>query len=610
MLARATSSGSTVVSDLRQRAGNDAVNRGLEMTAAIAALPDRRSGMRAFDPKLVLLALYLALDWRTVADRGASLGPSLELGVFVALYGLLAMALAAAAYTPRHAGRIALAAVFAAASWFLQGYEWATGSPLDYNAFETMVASRGDAGSAFAQHGAVMVRAGATALVLFAALALPPRRKGLPYGLHWALPLAAIVALAAMLYVRGGEGSRALPAAFAPVSQAAIKGWLLLTEDARPRNPVRFAPVRPPAAQDIVLIVDESVAANYLDINSPRGVHSGLREGRAGLQVVNYGVAASVANVSAGSNRTLRFGGTRGNYRDVGKFEASIWAYAKAAGLRTVYLDGQRFGGALQNLMTAEERAEIDDFVQLGSTPVMERDQVLARLLAERLENGVAEFIYVNKVGAHFPVADKFPAAAARYHPLPARGETASVIDMGPVHGDHAGTAEEWRLYRNAYRNTLIWNTGGFFDTLLPRLDPSRAVILYTSDHGQDLHERGNPGKATHGTNDPMPEEGAVPLVVIDSAGAPRLDWAAHAAANHDGMSHFRVFPTLLALMGFAENDVARLYGPSLVSPARDALSFTNTYFATLGREPSWRTIDPAALAQPPADDTVRMAMR
>jgi hypothetical protein len=75
-------------------------------------------------------------------------------------------------------------------------------------------------------------------------------------------------------------------------------------------------------------------------------------------------------------------------------------------------------------------------------------------------------------------------------------------------------------------------------------------------------------------------------------------------------MSHFRVFPTLLALMGFAEEDVASLYGPSLVSPARDELSFTNTYFATLGREPSWRTIDPAALAQPPADDTVRMAMR
>lgn len=580
------------------------------MTAAIATRPTRHAGSLALDPKPALLALYLAADWRAVAERVAALGPSLELGAFLALYGLLAMALAAAAHIPGHAGRTALAAAFAPASFFLHGYEWATASPLDYNAFETMLASRGDAGSAFAQHGAVMLQAGLTALLLFAALALPPRRRGLPLALHWLLPLAAVIGLGGMLYVRGGEGSRALPAAFAPVSEAGIKGWLLLTEEARSRNPVRFAPVRPPAAQDVVLIVDESVAAEYLDINSPRGVHSGLREARPGLRVINYGVAASVANVSAGSNKTLRFGGTRDSYREVGKFEASIWAYARAAGMRTVYLDGQRYGGELQNLMTPAERAEIDDFVQLGSTPVVERDQVLARLIAERLANEVAEFIYVNKVGAHFPVADKFPEEAARYRPSLARGETDHVIDMGPVHGSHHGTADEWRRYRNAYRNTLEWNTGRFFEALLPQVDPARAVILYTSDHGQDLHERGNPGKATHGTNDPLPEEGAVPLVVIDSAAAPRLDWAAHLAANRDGMSHFRIFPTLLALLGFAESDVAPFYGPSLVSPAKEELSFTNTYFATLGREPSWRRIDPAALAQPPASDAAQLAAR
>lgn len=580
------------------------------MTTAVAAASSPRAGWTALDPKPLLLVLYLAIDWRTVADRIAALGLSVELGMFVALYGLLAVALAAAAYIPGHVGRTALAVVFAAASWLLHGYEWATASPLDYNAYATMVASSGDAGSAFAQHGLVMLEAGATALLLFAALALPPRRRGLPLALHWLLPLAAVAALGGMLYLRGGEGSRALPAAFAPVSHTAIKGWLLLTEETRPRNPVRFAPVRPPAAHDVVFVIDESVAANYLDINSPRGVHSGLAQARPGLQVINYGVAASVTNASAGSNRTLRFGGTRANYRDVARFEPSIWAYARAAGLRTVYLDGQRYGGELQNLMTPEERAEIDDFVQLGSTPVVERDHVLARLLAERIANDIPEFILVNKVGAHFPVADKFPEQAALYRPLPARGATTSVIDMGPVHGSHRGTPEEWRLYRNAYRNTVIWSTGGFFDYLLPRVDPARAVILYTSDHGQDLHERGNPGKGTHATGDPLPEEGAVPLVVIDSASAPRLDWQAHAAGNRNGMSHFRIFPTLLALFGFAEADVAPLYGPSLVSPERDDLSFTINYFALLGREPNWRRIDPAALVQPPAGDFAQAAAR
>jgi hypothetical protein len=90
-----------------------------------------------------------------------------------------------------------------------------------------------------------------------------------------------------------------------------------------------------------------------------------------------------------------------------------------------------------------------------------------------------------------------------------------------------------------------------------------------------------------------------VPLVVIDSATAPRLDWAAHLAANRDGMSHVRIFPTLLALIGYAEKDAAQLYRPSLVSPDKEELSFTINYFAALGREPTWRRIDPAKLCSP-----------
>ena len=178
------------------------------MTTATAPASLPRTGSLLLDPKPILLALYLAIDWRTVAERVGSLGLSVELGAFVVLYGFLTIALVAAAYIPSHAGRTVLAAVLAAASWFLQGYEWATASALDYNAFETMFASRGDAGSAFAQHGAVMLQAGATALILFAALALPPRRRGLPFGLHWLLPLCAVVGLGGMLYLRGGEGTR------------------------------------------------------------------------------------------------------------------------------------------------------------------------------------------------------------------------------------------------------------------------------------------------------------------------------------------------------------------------------------------------------------------
>lgn len=557
--------------------------------------------------KLVLIAAFLSFDHAAVVDRVVSLGLSVELLAYVVLYALLAVALVAAAFVPSAPVRLALAAALATGSFVLLGYEWSTSAPLVYDSFETMVASRGDAADAMRQHGGVMLQAAAAALVLFAGLALPPRGRGLPVGLGWWLPAGAVAGLACLLYMRGGEGARALPAPFSPLAQGAIMAALRLTDDAQPRQPVRLVPGRALAAGDIVLIVDESVAARYLDINHRDGVRSGLAEPTPGVEIANFGVAAAVTNCSAGSNRTLRFGGTRESYREAAETMPSIWAYAHRAGLRTVYLDGQRTGGALQNLMSEDERREIDAFVQLDGTPVIERDHALARRLAERLDNGVDEFILVNKVGAHFPVAAKFPVSAARFAPLPDREGSEGIGDLGAQQAPHAGTPEAWRLYRNAYRNTLLWGTRGFFARLLPHVAGSGAVLIYTSDHGQDLHERGGPGESTHCVPDPRSEEGAVPLVLID-ANPGGLDWRAKAAANFNGMSHFRIFPSLLGLMGYSPADTAAFYGPSLASAARDPMSFTSNYFATLGRRPRWRSIDPAALAAPPRSDFAALA--
>lgn len=559
--------------------------------------------MRAQWPKFLLLLLYLGLDYHSIVERLSTLDFSPLMVVYFGLYGALVASLVAAALIPNTIGRMAIGLLFAGASMMLQSYEWTIHAPLDYNAFETMLASSGDIREAAAQYPDILLKTLLTSLALFLAIALPPKGFALPYKLHWHIPALAVLGMAGMLYIRGGEGGRALPAPFTPLAFATIKTTLAFTEAGEERQPVTFQRPKTKPVGDIVLLVDESIAANYLDIDHPEGVHSGLASAREGLAIMNYGIAASVTNCSTGSNKTLRFGGTRQNYRLAGNVYPSIWAYAKAAGYRTVYLDGQRNHGQLQNLATPEEKAEIDDFVQLDGVPVVDRDQRLARLLAERLANGRPEFIYVNKIGAHFPVADKFPDRMAKFQPLPARGTTANIIDMGPIHGAHKGTAAEWRLYRNAYRNTIMWNVGTFFDRLLPDAARSNAVIIYTSDHGQDLHERGTPGKGTHCTSDPTPEEGAVPLVVIDNAAKPRLDWMKKLAAKKNATSHFHIFPTLLNLMGYRPVEISRLYGPSLVDPDKDDLTFTINYFAALGREPTWRKIDPAKLAAPPRSD-------
>src|SRR3546814_15966845 len=63
-----------------------------------------------------------------------------------------------------------------------------------------------------------------------------------------------------------------------------------------------------------------------------------------GVEIFNFGYAASIANCSADTNVSLRYGGTRDDYVRINSTLPSIWQYAKKAGLRTVYIDAQRTG--------------------------------------------------------------------------------------------------------------------------------------------------------------------------------------------------------------------------------------------------------------------------
>ncbi len=189
-----------------------------------------------------------------------------------------------------------------------------------------------------------------------------------------------------------------------------------------PREPVTLVRRSSSIEQDIVLIIDESVGGNYLDINAPFGVHTGLKTPPEGVDIFNFGYAASIANCSADTNVTLRYGGTRADYMRINSTRPSIWQYAKKAGLRTVYIDAQRTGGYLQNLMTELEKQDIDEFVQFDHTSVRDRDMAAAAKLIELLGDDQAELVVINKVGAHFPVHDKYPDDFMTYRPALPRG--------------------------------------------------------------------------------------------------------------------------------------------------------------------------------------------
>lgn len=545
-----------------------------------------------------MLLLYLLLGGASLVGRIQSLGLSVGLALYLGLFVALMVALWLVTRIERDGLRWPIAVLMFISAAFMAANERITGQHFTYESFLNMLAAAGFVGDAVAQHGGQIGMAVLEALPLLLAIGLRPR--GSPQ-LGWrtgvALPFTILIAFTAMLFARGGDGARGVPGAWPPIAYALLLGAeRATTESIEPRE-VKTTPGRPRVAGDIVLLIDESIAPAYLDINETAGVRSGLAQPRPGIAIHNFGIGAAVTHCSLGSNLTLRHGGTRDDYHVRNAAGPTIWQYAKAAGYRTVYLDAQRTGGAYQNGMDDAEAAAIDRFVQFDDVDVIDRDHALAERLSEYLRDDVRDVIVVNKIGAHFPVQAKYPEAATRYIPVPSRGAFAGIVDTASREGfDDSG--EGWRRYRNAYRNTVEWNVGGFFDRVFAG-GIGNATILYTADHGQDLNEVGRPGASTHCSGNPTPAEGAVPVVVLTGEGTGGPDWAAAAAANANRASHHQFFPTLLALMGYPSGD----YGTDLTAPLSDEMRFNTHFNARLGRTPEWLVIDPAALPRPPASD-------
>jgi hypothetical protein len=550
--------------------------------------------------KELLLVLYLLKGYGYYLERLDALG----LGLATLLYGAMFTLLVAALWLTACIRQTLVRHVFALAMFvsavFFEVYTKVTVSHLTYSQFVSLVYSGGFIQEAAYQYRDVIISAAAGGLLLLFGIGLKPRRSlSMPVYLPVVAPVLGVLLLSAVLFVRAGEGARGLPVMYTPLAYLNLFAYESLHNTIGPREPVSLARPSVVIDHDIVLIIDESIAGNYLDINTPFGVHTGLKTPPDGVDVFNFGYAASIANCSADTNVTLRYGGTRTDYIRINSTLPSIWQYARKAGLRTVYIDAQRTGGNLQNLMTDLEKQDIDAFIQFDQTSVRDRDMAAAAKLIELLGDDQAELIVINKVGAHFPVHDKYPDDFMSYRPALPRGQFQEVADTGRRDGFN-GQKDDWVLYRNAYQNTLLWNVGEFFRRIFQQADLSNAVLIYTSDHGQDLHERGNPGLDTHCGGDPVAEEGLVPLVVIQGSQLHTLDWNAAWAGNKDRSSHYDIFPTLLQLMGYDPAGIESTYGKSLAQPTDDDFTFNYRFNARLGAKPAWKHIDLNDIVTPP----------
>ena len=512
---------------------------------------------------------------------------------FAGLWGLSLAALVVAAFQSHRGVRIFWAAVIGFTTAVGFAYHRASGSELGVLDALSLWNARHEATRAAEFYAADFYWLAAVMALGILVFAMPPAPRGAT-ARRWltrlafapALPVAVI---AAIILVKEGGGSEALPTQYAPLSVGLVLGSKVVAAPLPHRTRVSWtwrgpsagaaspqdAAAHGPRVKRIVILVDESVRGDYIDWTPGNPFTPELA--RLKDRIVNFGPASSGGNCSHYSNVILRFAGAQDALGRALLSTPTLWQYAKKAGYRTVFIDAQagfnRNPGKLQNFMTGEEVRDIDGFYALDEkiAPPALDDKLLDIVKAE-LESDRPVLVYANKNGAHFPYDEGYPRDQAVFRP--------TVSETG-------SNATQERI--NSYRNVVRWSTDRLFKRLFDETSLEDSVIIYTSDHGQNFQ----PGRLTHCTVEaPDPREGLVPLFVITGNEALRARLARAASESAGHASHFAIAPTVFELLGYDRADVVATFGPSLFDRSTRKTEFTSGDIFGLFSQPRRHPID------------------
>lgn len=473
----------------------------------------------------------------TVAYRLAAGDGQSATTAFLFLAFQAAVFMAALFVFPRRWAAVLLS--FAGASILVNlGYAQLVGELLDAGSLAWLIAEVRQTGNAAAEFGAELLWIAAqvaAALALFvAARSLARRAVRWRWGSGWAAAALALLIAPSILYRHA--------AVWPEGTERSLYGLaidLAIAPPPPPRGAVELAPrAAADAPQHILWVIDESVAeAPFRGLIAPK---------LAGTRHLDFGVSAAMGHCSAPAQVALRSG------VDVRRVDAgtdlrrtpSIWAYARAAGYRTVMIDGQT-SGAPQNLLLPPERALIDAYRPMPGG--IETDLNIADAINRDLKGSAKTFTYAVLRGVHFQYRDHYPAGA-----IPADSPVAQ----------HYATALSWSKLR-------------FFERLLAGVDRERVAIVYTSDHGQNL----TPGALPHCSREAVADEFRVPLIAF----LPPQLAARYADAPRKGHSVSQIFPATLIWMGYDAAAVTARYDRDLSQPTARFVWFGRTVIPTGG---------------------------
>ncbi|MDX6383878.1 MAG: hypothetical protein QOK48_1451 [Blastocatellia bacterium] len=339
---------------------------------------------------------------------------------------------------------------------------------------------------------------------------------------------------------------------------AILSPWKWAASYHGPREAISFRAAKPPQ-NNVIIVLDESVRGDHLRINGySRDISPSLDQLLAQGWLYNWGIAVSGGTCSEKSDSLLFTGMTLAELPDTTfqmRRRPNIFQYAKAMGYQTHFLDGQK---DTYWLGTSYDQQYVDDWQSLaGRRDSFDIDAEIARRISTIANSSTGHFIWVIKRGVHYPYSSNFPAA------------TGTEWQPSDAYETSIDPAARERLV-NTYDNALKYNLESFFRALDVSSWTRHNLLVYTSDHGQTLSERGE--RYTHcGTSlDTAPAEANVPLFII-SREPLSVDTSFRA-------SHENIFATLLDLMSFPKPDRHYPHGASLLE-ARGADSSPRSFW-------------------------------
>lgn len=434
--------------------------------------------------------------------------------------------------------RIPLYGLFLFGSMTYLIYYFTTGSEPDYEDFRTLMDARVMIGHAALSYQGAIIQAILYHLPITVGFFLFPKihmgwKGTLTAVMLYLLALAGILMI---IYNKSGKGTNGRASFITPVAQVSTFTYLnfLRSNAASFEYHPRIAPTKAdlltPKAKNIIVVMDESIRGDMIEFNTPLGTTPALLDFPQD-SLLNFGIVASFSNCSDTSNLAMRkLPRLHKEPSDLFVDTTTVWDIAKTAGFKPFIIDAQH-NATGHNFYTD---SELQDVTNIHGSTLKNDGEVIDIITNILAENSEPVFIYAGLKGSHFPFQNTGFAM-----PFTPAMKNTNLADA---------TSEE---AMNSYKNLIRANTNEFFIKLQALLEQNPdTIVIYTSDHGQDLS---NPSsKKTHcDAKTTSMEEGLVPYILFANPEIIASDLVQTLQQNTGVTNQMITAPMIMDFMGY-----------------------------------------------------------